>query len=322
MTEIEAIDINPHQDHPAVCVTVNVNLKTGEVSRECSDILKDLTPLRKASSLSTMSAREIRLLAKQAEYKAKQNIKILEKQAKELSELRETPEINPNSRKIAEKVKTKQSFEIKVKQKENNVEKTYLPTGTIKVSPESLLNSLKARPQSAFSCLPAEEPISKPKLNVMDRTQVWLKKKNTKIVEETKKNEEKNLEDCTFQPQLYERIRTDESPLSMPSKLSQTFSSFYTKKQEYKKKVASSAVTTRLNTDETSRSAKFLDRVAENEKNNIEIVHAATDNLQTSGGSMKYIKITPVNKQLKFKSGFNETSFKKKAKPMLSYRLN
>ncbi|CAG9321597.1 unnamed protein product [Blepharisma stoltei] len=335
MTEKEAVSINQqlHSGNQIASVNISVNLKTGEISRERanSDVSKSFRSLKKSSSLSTMSGREETLFAKQAEYQAKLNLKVLEKQAKEVSELRQAPEINPRSRKLAAKIKDKQNVEIKVQKKIEVIEKSNRASGSLRISTESLLDSLKARPHS-FGTNETDqknptveaknESIDKSNLSVIDRTHIWLEKKNSKIEEKKSKNKNKELDECTFQPQLYERILPDASSMSMlsDSKISQTsFTSFYSRKKDYEKKHthSMSGIAPQQNEEEMSGLARFLAKGPYDEKSDV-----LTDSLQVTMPNMKYTPITPVTKQFKFKTGFNESSFKKNAKPMLAYRLD
>lgn len=152
-------------------ISLSINLKTGIVSSD--NISQASRSQRKSSTTSVMSNREEILLAKHAEYQAKLNQRVLEKNAEELSHLKSAPLINPKSRKLAEKIKNKQVNELEKIYKENQP-KAFVPAGTCQIPIESLIKSMKARPHSVtdFKTDIKESKEDLSNLSVMDRTQL------------------------------------------------------------------------------------------------------------------------------------------------------
>ncbi|CAG9319601.1 unnamed protein product [Blepharisma stoltei] len=305
---------------------ISVSLRPGS-SCDCIKPNKlDLTSESFRKSTSTASSEkpvEDMLFAKQAEYKAKLNSKILEKEWQEGFELRDKPKINPTSKTIAGKREVRE----KVIEKKNKEKTEYDRRQSFRaISSLVSLESIKKSLDSRISLI-HEEPVPKKqysKMSVTERNQYWLEEKQKKIENQRKETEEQELMGCTFHPELTPRIQFVSATDSTIDQKSSA--SGYSRNSSYKKKKASKSINSNKERPQVCESPVLKSAIPMRipPPNPMFSLSSQPCKASSKGASTPilspfYSQLTPCNKNYRFRSGCNLKPFLTKAKPMVDY---
>ena len=267
------------------------------------------------------------LMLRQSASKSKLKVLRARYQAEEMKEVKSGPEINPNSRIIAEKtskpreIKTEyinhilanSRFAKAVKYKSASIVKTALiklddideesSINFLKTSKNSLVSEDKNRYleslRNAFlqrkNPDQPEEPPSILKMDVVDRGKYWISKRKKNIEKIKNEAELKDLEKCTFAPVLSPRVQTSRNS-SRSQSVNSSYSQIFLRKQQNK-----------LNTSRASArspQARFTNTHSKKTLNS---------------SSLNYSQISPTRSKISYAAGFDIKKFQTNSRPMVRY---
>ncbi|CAG9326224.1 unnamed protein product [Blepharisma stoltei] len=315
---LSTIDSQPYLESesvPRVSVTLRPASSSGSV--KSGRLNQSTQSLKKIPSI-TVSIEDL-LQAQHAGYKAKLNLKILEKESQEAAQLKEKPLINPKSRRMAEARRSLdlQNEKESAKRAERDKLQSFRAMNSY-ISLESLKKSLTARSKSV-----SEIPTPKKnylKMSVVDRVHSWFEEKQKKIETQRRQSFDNELVGCTFQPELSPRIpiaNSSESTNDQKLSLKRTYS--YSSKKPSKSldlqkdknytaycSVTKKGIPLRIPPPNSSRTLTRTTR-------------GSSKDMSSPILSQFYSQLTPYHADYRFKSGFNSKAFLLKAKPMVDY---
>jgi hypothetical protein len=273
-------------------------------------IFISLKSLNGTSFKNINSPIEESLRQRQSEKESKINSMRLKHKAQQIDKIKEVPTINHKSRKILE---NKGNFKLNPNQNLNSDDEDtlvdYLPGSSVsgtfkrkKVSQEELikLNLLKSAMKLREGLKGALPEPEKNKLNLLERSKAVKDKIEKKREEFEKEKAQKELENCTFKPNIIKKL--DLNPNKKPIKRTESAP---------------------IVNEEIVAQNVFLEfnyRVPP-PSSFINVIEKSPKNLKGPIISSRYSQITPVQVSARYPTGYNKDAIISKAKPMVDYKL-
>ncbi|OMJ86382.1 hypothetical protein SteCoe_12108 [Stentor coeruleus] len=258
------------------------------------------------------------LFEKDSQEKTKFNCYKQKCKAKQIGDVRETPEINKTSVKLLGKKKIKsQKAKDKVKHKDishydqsmhdsihssNLTSKLRLREFT-GMAPDLMKESMKIRGDYKDSF----EVPNDPGYDVLTRTKAFLERKDKETTEKKRSKESLEMMECTFKPFLYTKAPQNNtgSVIIKHSKSGSLTNEI--------KEVKSQSI--------SILSVKDLSSRVPPPSKGINVVEKPGNGIGNTMVSDKYFQLSPFTTSVRYKTGYNQEEMKVKAHPMVNYRL-
>ncbi|CAG9310281.1 unnamed protein product [Blepharisma stoltei] len=174
------------------------------------------------------------------------------------------------------------------------------------LSLEELRQAVKARPK----VFEHEEPPDLLDMDVLERGKFWMKYKKEKIELEKKRQDDREIEGCTFTPQISPRVNYSETSFSglnrsaSPAQLNLSYTQIYLNKKHYR------------SVSNNWRPSSALGRATKEVKK----ITPKIKQLKAKSPPRALRNISPTVKNISYQSGFNVDQLISRAQPMVDYR--